>query len=200
VLAAPALGHAATVAVLWGVAVAVRALPAGTPRSGRLGRAGAAAGCHLLAWCLLLAANGVRVVEAYTLPVAVAAVVLGGLVLRARPEVGSWTAYGPALLAAFLPSLATMLVDPEPLRRLLVGAGAVAVVALGARARLQAPVVVGGAVTAIVALRELRLVWQLLDTWIPLTVAGLLLVAMAATYERRRRDLARLRAAVGRMS
>jgi uncharacterized membrane protein len=93
-----------------------------------------------------------------------------------------------------------MLVDPEPLRRLLVGAGAVAAVALGARARLQAPVVVGGAVTAIVALREIRLVWQLLDTWIPLTVAGLLLVAMAATYERRRRDLARLRAAVGRMS
>jgi hypothetical protein len=76
----------------------------------------------------------------------------------------------------------------------------VAVVMVGAGRRWQAPVVVGGAMALVVAGRELALVWQLLDTWIPLTVAGLLLVGLAATYERRRRDLARLRQTVRRMT
>jgi hypothetical protein len=55
-------------------------------------------------------------------------------------------------------------------------------------------------VAVLVGLRELGLLWQRLDTWIPLTAAGLLLVGLAATYERRRRDLARLRAALSRMA
>ncbi|MGW5671347.1 SCO7613 C-terminal domain-containing membrane protein [Micromonospora sp. NPDC003776] len=41
--------------------------------------------------------------------------------------------------------------------------------------------------------------WDLLPRWIFLGLGGLALIALAATYERRRRDLARLRALVGRM-
>jgi hypothetical protein len=191
---------AATVAALWGVAVGVRALRRGEPAGGRAGRAVAGGGCELLAWWLLLASREVAAIEAYTVPAALLGLAVGWWVLRSRPAVGSWTAYGPALAAAALPSLYLMLVDPLPLRRLLLGAVAVAVVLAGARARLQAPVIAGGGVAVLVALRELSLVWQQLDTWIPLTVAGLLLVGLAATYERRRRDLARLRAALRRMA
>jgi hypothetical protein len=90
--------------------------------------------------------------------------------------------------------------DGQPVRRLLLGLGALAVLLLGANARLQAPVVAGGAVLAAVALHELVLVWDLLPRWIPLAVAGLLLVLLAMTLERRRRDLARVRAALTRMS
>jgi uncharacterized membrane protein len=72
--------------------------------------------------------------------------------------------------------------------------------AIGGERRNQAGVVAGGVVLAVVALHELALVWQLLPTWIPLTAAGLLLVWLAVTYERRRRDLARMRAAVSRMT
>ena len=40
---------------------------------------------------------------------------------------------------------------------------------------------------------------DLLPRWIYLAVGGLTLITLAATYERRRRDVTRLRAAVGRM-
>jgi hypothetical protein len=75
-----------------------------------------------------------------------------------------------------------------------------AVVLAGAHARLQAPVVIGGTVLAMVALHELILVWDLLPRWIPLAAGGLLLVGLAMTLERRRRDLARVRSALTRMS
>jgi len=60
-------------------------------------------------------------------------------------------------------------------------------------------VVIGGGVLLLVALHELTLVWDLLPRWIPLAAAGLLLVVLAMTLERRRRDLARFRAALIRM-
>jgi hypothetical protein len=55
-------------------------------------------------------------------------------------------------------------------------------------------------VLILVALHEAVLVWDLLPRWIPLAVAGLLLVGLAMTVERRRRDLARMRAAITRMT
>jgi hypothetical protein len=50
-----------------------------------------------------------------------------------------------------------------------------------------------------VALHELVLVWDLLPRWIPLAAGGLLLVLLAMTLERRRRDLARVRTALTKM-
>jgi hypothetical protein len=73
------------------------------------------------------------------------------------------------------------------------------VVLAGAVRRRQAPVVVGGTCLAALAVHEAVLLWDLLPRWIPLAVAGLVLVALAVTYERRRRDLTRLRTAVGSM-
>jgi hypothetical protein len=192
-----AIGHAAAVCTLWGVATGVRAF---RPAVNRV-LAGAAAGCELLAWWLLLASHEVALIEAYTVPAAAVALLAGLLVRRAGTPVRSWVAYGPALAAAFLPSLASILADPDaPLRRLALGLGALAVLVVGSERRNQAGVVAGGALLAVSAGYELALVWQLLPSWIPLTGAGLLLVWLAVTYERRRRDLARLRAAVHRMS
>ncbi|HEU4423763.1 MAG TPA: hypothetical protein VFR67_14625, partial [Pilimelia sp.] len=129
------------------------------------------------------------------------ALLAGWLALRSRPQLSSWVAYGPALAAAFLPTVAWVLVsDQDGLRRLLLGTGGLAAVLAGAAWRRQAPVVLGGAVLMIVALHELVLVWDLLPRWIPLAVGGLLLVGLAMTLERRRRDLTRVRRAVGRMT
>jgi hypothetical protein len=202
------IGHAAAISSLWGVAVGLRALWPGTSRAGRAQLAAVAGGWQLLAWWLLLASSEVRMVEAYTLPLAAVALLAGWAALRARPELRSWIAYGPALAAAFLPSLAIVLApgleeenlaDPAIWRRLLLGVGALAVVFAGAVRRRKAPVVIGGIVVGIVALHEIALVWDLLPRWIPLAVGGLLLVGLAITYERRRRDLAWLRATLGRM-
>jgi hypothetical protein len=54
-------------------------------------------------------------------------------------------------------------------------------------------------VLALLAVHEVALVWDLIPRWAPLAAAGLVLVAVATTYERRRRDLARLAGVVGRM-
>ncbi|GAB4103115.1 hypothetical protein GCM10028790_21340 [Micromonospora taraxaci] len=202
VLAVEVARHLATICVLWGVAVAVRLLRRGESAGRRWAFAGIAAGSELLGAWVLLAAGGVTVLEAYTLPAAGLALGAGLLALRTRPGLTSWPALGPGLVAALAPSLVSVLVgpDPQPWRRLLLGAAALGAVLAGATRRWQAPVLLGGGVLALLALHELARGWDLLPRWIYLGVGGLALVALAATYERRRRDLARLRAAVGRLS
>jgi hypothetical protein len=188
------------VCTLWGIALGVRALRPGERAAVRHVLVVAAASAELTGWWLLIAAERVATPEAYTLPAAAVALLAGWLGLRSRPGLTSWIAFGPALAAALLPTLASVLVtEGQPVRRLALGLGAVAVLLAGAYARLQAPVVIGGAVLAVVALHELVLFWDLLPRWIPLAVAGLLLVALAMTLERRRRDVARVRAALARM-
>ncbi|MEU7651483.1 hypothetical protein AB0C41_05655 [Micromonospora taraxaci] len=202
VLAVEVARHLATICVLWGVAVAVRLLRRGESTGRRWAFAGIAAGSELLGAWVLLAAGGVTVLEAYTLPAAGLALGAGLLALRTRPGLTSWPALGPGLVAALAPSLVSVLIgpDPQPWRRLLLGAAALGAVLAGATRRWQAPVLLGGGVLALLALHELARGWDLLPRWIYLGVGGLALVALAATYERRRRDLARLRAAVGRLS
>jgi hypothetical protein len=192
-LTIPSGKYAAIACGLWGVAVGVRALWPVENLAARNGRVIAAAGCELLAWWLVLAINGVGPVEVYTLPAAMVALAVSLLIQRGQPVLRSWVVYGPALAAAMLPSLALVLSDPEPLRRLLLGLGAVGVVVLGGVWRQQAPVAIGGVVLAIATLHELALVAQLLPAWIPITILGGLLVWLAITYERRRRDVSRFR-------
>ncbi|MEV7983873.1 hypothetical protein [Micromonospora sp. NPDC085948] len=193
--------HLATVCVLWGVAVALRLLRRGEPAGRRWVFAGIAAGSELLGAWVLLSAGGVTVLEAYTLPASALALGAGLLALRTRPGLTSWPALGPGLVAALLPSLVSVLAgaDPQPWRRLFLGAAALGAVLAGASRRWQAPVLLGGGVLALLALHEVARGWDLLPRWIYLGVGGLALVGLAATYERRRRDLARLRATVARL-
>jgi hypothetical protein len=192
--------YAAGVCTLWGLAIGLSALRPGEAAAGRQARVVAASTVELLALWLLLADRRVAVLEAYTLPAAAVALLAGWLVARRRPSVHSWAAYGPALLAAFAPSTATLLGGAgEPARRLVLGLAALAVVLAGAVRRRQSPVVVGGAVLAVVALHETVLLWDLVQRWILLGAAGLVLIGFAVTYERRRRDVTRLVSAVSRL-
>jgi hypothetical protein len=50
------------------------------------------------------------------------------------------------------------------------------------------------------ALAAVGVLWDLLPRWVPLAVAGLGLVGRAMTYERHRRDLARVRKPVSEMT
>ncbi|WP_436533016.1 SCO7613 C-terminal domain-containing membrane protein [Actinoplanes sp. HUAS TT8] len=203
-LLAGSLGRAALIATLWAVVLAVRAVRPGESSKIRFRYAlGAAAGA-LLGWWLFLIAREVGTAELYTAPAAALALPAGWLARRSRPELPSWTAYGPALAAGFLPTLAVIANsgagDPQYARRLLLGLAGLAVLVAGALARLQAPVICGGIVVVLTALHELAQVWDLVPRWVPLALGGLLLVAIATTLEQRRRDLLRLRDAVGRMS
>ncbi|MDX2293462.1 MULTISPECIES: SCO7613 C-terminal domain-containing membrane protein [Streptomyces] len=163
----------------------------------------AAGALFLAAAWVRLAVWGVTVPEAYTLPVTVPALVVGFLRRRRDPAASSWVAYGPGLAATLLPSLVAVWSDPSWVRPLLLGTGALAVTLLGARFRLRAPLLLGGAVLALVGVHELApYVVQLvgaLPRWLPPAAAGLLLLAVGATYERRLREARLLRERLARM-
>jgi hypothetical protein len=161
-----------------------------------------AAGLFLLAAWTRLAAWDVTVPEAYTLPVTAPALIVGFLRRRRDPAVSSWTAYGAGLAVTLLPSLLAAWDDRHWLRPLLLGTAALAVTLVGARHRLRAPLVLGGSVLALVALHELApYVAQIvgaLPRWVLPALAGLLLLALGATYEQRLRDARRVRKVFGR--
>ncbi|MFJ9812390.1 SCO7613 C-terminal domain-containing membrane protein [Streptomyces sp. NPDC101158] len=163
----------------------------------------AAAGLFLLATWVRLAVWEVTTPEAYTLPVTVPALVVGVLRRRRDPEASSWTAYGPGLAATLVPSLFAAWTDPQWARPLLLGIGTLVVTLLGARFRLQALLLLGGAALALDGLHELApyvvQVVGALPRWLPPALAGLLLLAVGATYEQRLRDARRLRERLGRM-
>ncbi|WP_328483008.1 hypothetical protein OHS71_33205 [Streptomyces sp. NBC_00377] len=164
----------------------------------------AAVALFVLAMWVRLAAWEVVVPEAYTLPVTVPALLVGALRRRRDPAASSWTAYGPGLTVTLLPSLATAWGDVEWTRPLLLGAAALLLTLLGARHRLRAPLVLGGSVLALDALHELApyllQVTDALPRWVPPALAGLLLLALGATYEQRLRDVRRVREVLGRMN
>ncbi|WP_137232270.1 hypothetical protein [Streptomyces sp. BPSDS2] len=198
-LAVPDAPFLALVLALCGVLAAGAAVrPERRPVAGYL-----AAALFVLATWVRLAASEVSFPEAYTLPVTVPALVVGFLRRRKDPEASSWTAYGPGLAATLLPSLAVAWTDTDWLRPLLLGVAALVVTLLGARYRLQALLVLGGAVLALDGLHELApyvvQVAGALPRWLPPALAGLLLLVVGATYEQRLRDARRLKDALGRM-
>ncbi|MCX5289619.1 MULTISPECIES: SCO7613 C-terminal domain-containing membrane protein [unclassified Streptomyces] len=163
----------------------------------------AAAVLFLLASWVRLAAWDVGTVEAYTLPVTVPALCVGVWRRSRDPLASSWTAYGPGLAATLVPSLAAAWNDAHGTRPLLLGAAALLTTLLGARHRLQAPLVLGGSVLVLDTLHELTpyLVQMTgaLPRWAPPALAGLLLLALGATYEHRIREVRRVREVLGRM-
>ncbi|WP_455712985.1 SCO7613 C-terminal domain-containing membrane protein [Streptomyces phaeochromogenes] len=163
----------------------------------------AAAALFVLATWVRLASWEVGSPEAYTLPVTVPALVVGFVRRRRDPGTSSWTAYGPGLSVTLLPSLLAAWGDLDWPRPLLLGSAALLVTLVGARQRLQALLVLGGGTLALVALHELApYIAQAMGAvprWVPPALAGLLLLALGATYEQRLRDARRVREVLGRM-
>ncbi|MFJ9850235.1 SCO7613 C-terminal domain-containing membrane protein [Streptomyces sp. NPDC101150] len=207
-----------------GYALAVTALTLTAPHPGALSLALAVTGVAGLAIALrpdrrraalagtglLIASSWVRLAlagftapEAYTLPVTAAALVIGHRRRTSTPGTGSWPAYGAGLSATMLPSLAATWSDENWVRPLLLGAAALLATVVGVRTRLQAPLVVGSGVLVMVGLHELApavvQVLGLLPRWAPLAAAGLLLLLLGATYEKRMDEARRLRDTVRSM-
>ncbi|MBQ0963099.1 hypothetical protein KBY91_06155 [Streptomyces sp. RK23] len=197
-LAVPDPPMLALVLSLCGVVAAATAL-----RPERRAVGWAAAALWLAAAWVRLAAWEVGTPEAYTLPVTGPALVVGFLRRRRDTAVSSWTAYAPGLAATLVPGLLAAWDDQHWLRPLLLGVAALAVTLVGARRRLQAPLVLGAGALALVALHELApyltQVVGALPRWVPPALAGLVLLVLGATYEHRLRDARRLREALGRL-
>ncbi|MFF7546715.1 SCO7613 C-terminal domain-containing membrane protein [Streptomyces canus] len=197
-LAATDLPLLATVLALCGVITAGTAI-----RTDRRPVGYAAAALFLAAAWVRLAGWEVETPEAYTLPVTIPALLVGALRHRRDPQTSSWTAYAPGLAATLVPSLFAAWGDPHWTRPLLLGVAALLVTLAGARNHLQAPLLLGGSVLLLDALHELApylvQVTDALPRWVPPALAGLLLLALGATYEHRLRDARKMRHFLGNM-
>jgi hypothetical protein len=156
---------------------------------------------RLLAWpggVLLAAATwvrlldlGVDVVEAYTLPSALALVVVGAWRLRQDDRAATMTVLAPGLTLATVPSLLAMLDDPFSLRALLLGAVCLGLTMAGAGLRWSAPLVVGSVVGAMLVLRELAPYAAAVPTWVSIGISGAVLLLVGITWESRMNDVRR---------
>ncbi|SCG74161.1 hypothetical protein GA0070609_4954 [Micromonospora echinaurantiaca] len=185
--------HIAALLAAWGAVLGVAATRPGRRPMERRILFWAVVVCEISAWWILMRVADVALPEAYTLPFAALALLVGVLELRQRADLSSWVAYGPALVAAFLPTLAIVLAtDSSTLRQVLLLLGAVAVLIFGSMSQQQAPVIVGATVTAITAIHALFA----FGPWLALIPVGILLLVLGASNERRRRAQERLQTAL----
>ncbi|MEV6598099.1 hypothetical protein AB0M36_14640 [Actinoplanes sp. NPDC051346] len=189
--------HLAALLAAWGAVLGLAATRPGRTPQQRRNLFWLAVGFEIIGIWLFVALADVALPEAYTLPFAALALLVGILEARQRPELSSWAAYGPALLAAFVPTTGLVIAtDAGDLREMLLLLGAVATLIVGSRLQQQAPVVIGATATAIATL---HFATTLVGPWLVLVPVGVVLLFLGATNENRRRTQERLRGALVRM-
>jgi hypothetical protein len=107
---------------------------------------------------------------------------------RLRAGAPSWAAEGPAVGVAVVPSALVAVGTPTALRLLLVVAAAALLAVAGTTLHRQAPFVIGAGALLLVTIGRLGPYAPLLPRWVALGTAGLLLLVVGATYERRRQQ------------
>ena len=147
----------------------------------------------------LALSGAVPEVETVSAPIALATLAVGALRLARTPSARSWPWLAPGLVLLLAPSLLAIDGAGEPLwRAVAIGVVAAIVFAVGLWLRLQAPFVLGGTALLIHLLVQswplLEQVGRAVEWWLWLGLAGVIVVALAARYERRlqnARDIAR---------
>ena len=160
----------------------------------------ATAGGAALAAAVIGLLDAVRPIELVTVPLALGLIMIGTLELdqRASARSGPWLT--PGLVALLVPSLIAIGDDGDVVRIVSVGLVATIVLIGGVVRRLQAPFLVGGVVLithlVIQSWPLLAEIGRAVEWWLWLGIAGVAVVAVAARYEQRLRDL---RTTVGRI-
>lgn len=132
----------------------------------------------------------VAVVEAYSLPVAALALVVGLVRLRRQPGSPSWLTVGPAVSTGLLPSAFATIGDPSLVRPLVVLVAAAAVMIAGVRLRWQAPFLSGALAACVVAVAQLAPYAWGVPRWASFGAVGVVLLVLGFRYEQRRRNAA----------
>jgi hypothetical protein len=189
--------HLAALFAAWGAVLGLAATRRDRRANQRRTLFWTAVGFEIVGWWLFIALADVAVPEAYTLPFAAMALLVGIFEARTRPDLSSWAAYGPALLAAFVPTVGIVVANHDnEVRQVLLLLGAVGTLIVGSITRQQAPVVVGAAATVIAALTFAA---TLVGPWLVLVPVGVILLFIGATSESRRRAQERFRGALIKM-
>ncbi|GAA3027385.1 SCO7613 C-terminal domain-containing membrane protein [Microbacterium dextranolyticum] len=175
-----------------GIAVALLSAAAvsATLARPRLGPAPALAGviAVVIVAATALLVGAARPVEVVTAAPAVGLIVLGVRRLRMEPSARSWPSLGPGLALLTAPSLLHD-VGPNALWRIVaLGLVALALVVIGATRRLQAPLVIGTVVLLVHGVAQLwpwiALSYTAVPWWLWVGAGGILLIVIAARYER----------------
>lgn len=148
-------------------------------------------GVLVLGGLAVLVSREVDPFDIVTASVGVALIGAGALRMRRTPELGSWPALGAGLAILLIPAFVADFTDPELWRNVALGVVSALAVVVGAVRRLQAPLLLGGGVLLLHAIAQLwpwiRLLYEAVWWWLWLGIAGVLLVVLAATYERQLR-------------
>ncbi len=186
------LRAALVVTVPAGVAVTARLMAPEGSTGSAVHRVAVAApiGFAALAAATLGISGAADPVELVSVPLAIGLLALGTLQLDRDSSARSWPWLGPGVTALLVPSLLAVDAAAEPLWRtaaLAVVGTAVFVIALARK--LQAPFVISGIVLLVHLLVQswplLSLVGRAVEWWIWLGLAGVLVMVVAARFERR---------------
>ena len=190
VLAARSVPHLAVFLGAWGAVLGIATARPERPKFYRSVLMWVAAAHELAAWFLLMKFERVGVPEAYTLGIAVIALITGWIELRWHPELTSWVSYGIALAAALGPSLVILIATGQTtLRLVLLLIAATAVLLVGVLRSQQAPTIIGG-LTLLGA--TINLVARYSTTILVLVVLAIIagvLIGVGASFEKQRRQL-----------
>jgi hypothetical protein len=131
--------------------------------------------------------------ELVSIPIAAALLVSGSLHLDRVPTARSWQWLAPGVAVLLMPSLIISFTDAPLWRIVGLGVVAIAVLVLGLVLRLQAPFLLGSVVVIIHAIAQLwpwiSVAYQATPWWLWLGIGGVILILLAARYERRIRDV-----------
>jgi len=153
----------------------------------------------VVAYVLLIVDSEFTFIEAYTLPIGLALLAAGVWWMRRRPETNTWASLGAGLLVCLLPSLPQAMVEPTEWRALLLFAGAVVALGVGAKLDWQAPFVLGCLVAAVILLCNIGPYANAAPRVVVIAVVSTVLVAIGITWEDRVRDGRRVMAFVKAM-
>ncbi|NLV55825.1 MAG: hypothetical protein GXY13_09470, partial [Acidimicrobiales bacterium] len=121
---------------------------------------------------LRLAGADVDVVEAYTVPLALWLLGVGIVLGRGRASWTSWARYGAGLVALVGPTALLAIADVDPARTVVAVVAGTGLALAGSVRRLQAPLAIGGATVAGLAVRHLAPVAAELPRYLVFAVAG----------------------------
>ena len=140
-----------------------------------------------------VASGALDPLELGTLALAVALIATGAIHLTQNVEARSWPWLGPGVAVLLVPSLLATITDRPVWRLVALGVVGIAIMIVGALGRLQAPFLIASVVVLVhviaTFLPQIRAAYGFFPWWLWLAVCGVVLIALAARYERRIRDL-----------
>jgi hypothetical protein len=160
-----------------------------------------AIGFAALAAVIGLSLDRLDPVEFASVPIGIA-LLAGGLLVMARDaSARSWPNLGPGVTVLLLPSIVATFTENEVWRLFAIGVVGIAVVLIGAVRRLQAPLILGAVFVLVHAIHtfspQIRALYEFTPWWVWLIVGGLIILVVAIRLERSIRDLKTFAVRVG---